>query len=137
MAIQLVELSAFRSLPILAYCNSSGVSITLIDPEKEKKSEASFDMIHQHGSKQPRLAHSTPSNHPDTRALETTMSVQNTKSNTYCRHSEKLVKGTQEDANAYGRQQDVQPLGHLGDAFPRDLVASIPRREALYTSFAG
>lgn len=68
---------------------------------------------------------------------KTITSAQDTKSNTYCRHSEKLVKGTQEDANAYGRQQDVQLLGHLGDAFPRDLVASIPCREALYTSFAG
>lgn len=35
VAIQLVELSAFRSLPILAYCNSSGVS--LITTGREEK----------------------------------------------------------------------------------------------------
>ena len=56
------------------------------------------------------------------------------KKNAYCRDGEELVKSTQEDANAYSRQQDVQPLGHLGDAFPCDLVAAIFRGERLTAS---
>lgn len=48
-----------------------------------------------------------------------------TKSNAYCRHSEELIEGTQEDSDAYSGQQDVQPLGHLREAFPRDLIAII------------
>lgn len=51
VAIQLVEFNALRSLPILAYCNSSGVSIILTGPKRMKKSEAKFNTIHQDGSK--------------------------------------------------------------------------------------
>lgn len=56
---------------------------------------------------------------------EAKTSANGTKSNAYCRHGKELVEGTQEDANAYSGQQDVQPLGHLRDAFPRDLSAII------------
>lgn len=50
MAIQLVELSAFRSLPILAYCNASRVSLVLTDPKRKKESKVKLDTIHQNGS---------------------------------------------------------------------------------------
>lgn len=92
VAIQLVELSAFRSLPILAYCRvvaSVRWQWLLVN----------------------RIAHR--------------------------RHGEKLVKGTQENANAYGGQQDVQPLGHLGDAFPSDLAAAIFGGEGLTSPLDG
>lgn len=56
---------------------------------------------------------------------------------TYCCHGEELVEGAQEDSNADGGQQDVQPLGHLRYAFPRDLVATISCAEDLIASLAG
>lgn len=46
------------------------------------------------------LTHET--SQEDSREAKT--SVNGTKSNAYCRHGEELVKGTQEDANAYSGQ---------------------------------
>lgn len=118
VAIQLVELSAFRSLPILAYCIVSRVSLVPTDLGRKKRPRARIEVIHLYDFK-----------HRDM--------VENYKSNTYCRHGEELVEGAQEDANAYSRQQDVQPLGHLGNAFPRHLVAAISRWEGLTASLNG
>lgn len=118
MAIQLVELSAFRSLPILAYCNVLRVSLVSTDLERKKRPRARIEFIHLYDFR-----------HRDM--------VENLKLNTYCRNGEELVEGTQEDANAYSRQQDVQPLGHLGNAFPRHLVAAIFRWEGLTASLNG
>lgn len=123
MAIQLVELRAFKSLPILAYCNMSPSVYLRMDSKRKNRGSGRFDTISM-----------SSLNHPNLPLKCVGEALTPARAIAYSRHGEKLVEGTQEDANAYCRQQDVQPLGHLGNALPCDLVTTIFGRSGLTAS---